>query len=83
MRRSPTDLSLDLMQDLLELRKARSPDRRAKIEANLQCGHRAGDDGRAVPTPSPMALPMGLCKVGRMGQMRQGQLMPPLSCPRP
>lgn len=69
---SPADFSVDLMQDLLELRKARSPDRQAKMEANLQRGHRAGDDGRAVPTPSPMVLSCGVVQSGGDGADAEG-----------
>lgn len=60
-------------------RKAGSPDSQAKLRLISKVvsgygirGEGAGDGGQVVaqlvPTPLPMALPVGLCKVGRWGR---------------
>lgn len=70
------DFSLDLMQDPPGAEEGQSPDRQANIEAALQCGHGAvglvGTTAQPVPTPLPMALPVGLHKVGRRGRCGGG-----------
>lgn len=81
------DFSLDLMQDTPGAKEGKRPDRQANIEATLQCGHGAGAGGQHCPTcaNSPAhGISCGVAQGGKKGQqVWRGQLMPPLSCPRP